>query len=75
MHLRSLRRDRAAQRAWFQQGLGIASKLPEVFGITIMGWSDLGMYWSQKVHSDIDYVYRYNQLQPQMFAKYGGVST
>ncbi len=63
-----------AQRAWSQQGLDIGAKLQEVFGISILDWSDIGAYWSPKITSDLNYARQYNELQPRFAAQYGAIS-
>ncbi len=56
-----------AQGAWSAQGLDIGTMLQKAFGFTIMDYSNISAYWSQKQQTDWQ---KYHSLYTQHEAKF-----
>lgn len=59
-----------AMQAWSKQGKDISAGLHKYFQMTAMDFSNIGMYWSQKMMADLSMFDRQNQLQEHFEQKY-----
>jgi hypothetical protein len=59
-----------AMAAWSKQGKDISAGLHKHFNMTAMDFSNVGMYWSQKMMADMSMFERQSQLVQQYEQKY-----
>ena len=62
----------AAQACWSEQGFDVNAKLPEVFGIDAMTYSQYSQYWAPKMGTDMGLMQKYSELDAQYRQKYAG---
>lgn len=46
----------SAQKIWAEQGQDIGANFQKFFGISIMDFSDLGQYWSPRIHANTEWI-------------------
>ncbi|MBX3191036.1 MAG: hypothetical protein KF819_28830 [Labilithrix sp.] len=59
-----------AMQAWSKQGKDVSAGLHKYFQMTAMDFSNVSMYWSQKMMADLSMFDRQNQLQEHYEQKY-----
>lgn len=65
----------AAQAAWSEQGRDIQAMLKSTFGLTILDYSNISAYWSQKQQSDWQRYHReYTEYEAKFKQKYSAPS-